>query len=329
MKKFDEYYGKSGVYCIYFHPERRYVGSSVNIGSRIAGHERNLRLGKHILPELQKDYLKHPCLRFEILEYVDDDLFLLERESHWAGKFDLYNFSAYSKDFPEFSDSQLDKFWSLVDKTDDCWIWRGSLTSKTCHYGRICFNQKRYQAHRLSYYLSGKPWLVNSVICHLCNNKQCVNPDHLILGSHATNHRLIVDDGIGCILDKNRANIIREECIYHQGKKYKDLAEIFNKEKGWSLKYYHVRNVIENKSFSDENWDVDSFKVYVASGENSSSAKLNWEIIGFIRDIYLTQKITLQQISDLIQNKFNININSGTVHKIVKNQRWFDENYII
>ena len=180
-----------------------------------------------------------------------------------------------------------------------------------------------------SYYFSEKPWLVNSVICHLCNNKKCVNPEHLLLGSHATNHKQRVNDGIGCILDKNKARIIREECIHHQSKKYKDLAEILNKENGWSLKYYHIRDVIENKSFPDKDWDVESYKVYVSSGENSSSAKLNWEIVRFIRKNYLTQKITLQQISDLIQNKFNINISFKTVHKIVKNQRWFDKDYII
>lgn len=238
----------------------------------------------------------------------------------------MYNKGSYSTPIIDLSNKQVEKFWSLVDKTDTCWIWQGHINNKN-GYGRISFNCKRYQAHRISYYLSGKSWLVNSVICHLCNNKQCVNPKHLMLGSHSTNQRQRVDDGIGCILDKNKAKIIRERCLHHQGKKYKDLAEIFNKENGWSLKYYNVRDVIENKGFADENWDVDNYKVYVSSGEKSSSAKINWEIVGFIREIYLTKKMTLQQISDLIKNKFNIAINFRTVHKIVKNQRWIDESY--
>jgi len=327
VKKFNKHNGKCGVYCLYLYPEKRYVGSSINIGRRLSQHERNLRLNKHVLDELQSDYSKYQDLKVEILEYVDEQI-LLTKECEWAAKFNLYNKASYSTPIVDLSEKQIDKFWSLVDKTDECWIWEGNYNYKDRQgYGRISFNCKRYQAHRISFYLSGKPWLVNSIICHLCNNKQCVNPDHLMLGSHATNHRQRVDDGIGCVLDKKKARIIREECISHQGKKYKDLAELFNNDNGWSLKYYHIRDVIENKSFSDKDWDVESYKVYVSSGENSSSSKLNWEIVGFIREIYLTQKITLQQISDLIQNKFNITINFRTVHKIVKNQRWFDDSY--
>ena len=89
----------------------------------------------------------------------------------------------------EISESDLERFWSKVDKTGDCWVWTASTTY--WGYGRffLKFNgqKKVYHAHRVSYYLSKGNIPKGKMICHVCDNPPCVNPDHLFLGDELSN----------------------------------------------------------------------------------------------------------------------------------------------
>lgn len=54
---------------------------------------------------------------------------------------------------------------------------------------------------------------------------------------------------------------------------------------------------------------------------------ITWEIVNYIRDLYLGTNYTLEEISNITQEKFNIKIDYRTIHKIVKNQRWTNPEY--
>ena len=73
--------------------------------------------------------------------------------------------------------TEADRFWSKVDKSGDCWVWRGYVASTG--YGRLSVGRKHYQAHRYAYELVNGPVSADLVMDHLCNNKACVNPAHL------------------------------------------------------------------------------------------------------------------------------------------------------
>jgi hypothetical protein len=78
-------------------------------------------------------------------------------------------------------------FWAQVDKSGDCWIWLGAPWTKG--YGRAFYQGQTWRAHRLAYSLTYGIIPKGLVVCHRCDTRLCVRPDHLFLGSIRDNHR--------------------------------------------------------------------------------------------------------------------------------------------
>ena len=90
----------------------------------------------------------------------------------------------------------IDRFWSRVDKSGDCWVWTAATTNGG--YGVIRDtgrNGKIIRAHRLSWELHNGPIPAGIEVCHRCDNPPCVNPAHLFLGTHQDNVTDTVNKG--------------------------------------------------------------------------------------------------------------------------------------
>lgn len=75
------------------------------------------------------------------------------------------------------------EFWARVQKTETCWLWIGSI--RPDGYGQF----RSRPAHRFSYALQVGSIAAGMVICHRCDVRNCVRPDHLFQGTQGDNVR--------------------------------------------------------------------------------------------------------------------------------------------
>ena len=111
-----------------------------------------------------------------------------------------------------------ERFWRFIIKNESCWSWTGN---KALGYGRISTGKKPYVlvlAHRLSWEIHNKQKIPEGMfVMHKCDNPECCNPDHLMIGTPKENTQDMIAKGrkrvVAPLGTENGKSVLNEEKV--------------------------------------------------------------------------------------------------------------------
>jgi hypothetical protein len=145
----------------------------------------------------------------------------------------------------------LMRFWGKIEQTDSCWLW---LAATKNGYGIFRYNGRNYRAHVFSYWLHKGRIPKGLCVCHNCpggDNRACVNPDHLFLGTKKQNSEDMVAKGQSTRGERHKKAKLRTEQVKRirerraAGERARVIAE------DYGIHWMHVYRICRGERWKD------------------------------------------------------------------------------
>jgi len=120
----------------------------------------------------------------------------------------------------------------VIKNKSKCWGWIGYLSDG---YGKLTMDKKLISSHRASWLIHYGEIPKKLIVRHVCDNRSCTNPEHLLLGTHKDNSDDKINRGRRKQIGESHShskinnNIVREiRRLFSEGVNYKNIARKFN-----------------------------------------------------------------------------------------------------
>ncbi|MBT5419447.1 MAG: hypothetical protein HOK80_01040 [Candidatus Cloacimonetes bacterium] len=226
-----------------------------------------------------------------------------------------------------YPENVLDRFWSKVKfeynedgtiNNDACMIWTAAKHIDS--YGQFWVNGKDIPSHRfsLSCYIGPLPtWEAPDWMCvrhkNFCNNKDCVNPLHLELGTNQQNTDDMIELGNHPRGSSHGMSVFKDEEVLEvielskSGMLYQEIADIFGVTRG------AISKIVIGRTWSELTGII--HKPTDGKGINKATAILNNDKIREIR-----QKLKLSRTGASLAREYGVS--PGVISKIKLNKIW-------
>lgn len=110
-----------------------------------------------------------------------------------------------TKAIPTLSTVQINEFLqNKIKLKNNCWKYAGYIRGDG--YGVVIINGKNFVASRIAWIIRNGKIPKKLFVCHKCDNRSCVNPSHLFLGTNK-------DNMIDCANKKRLVNTKKTKCM--------------------------------------------------------------------------------------------------------------------
>lgn len=171
---------------------------------------------------------------------------------------------------------QIERY-AIPEPNTGCWLWMGVLDRGG--YAKVSASHRTERASRMSWEVANGPIPDGLFACHRCDNRACVNPDHLFLGTHRDNMRDMASKGRSARGERNVGAKLCEKDIseihemFRAGATTSDVAKRFGVRQESANKiargvtWSHVGQAPKSRRPMVDDGAVDEIRRRVAAGE--------------------------------------------------------------
>lgn len=210
------------------------------------------------------------------------------------------------------------KKYMMINNETGCWEWTGYIMP--CGYGLTSHKGNKILSHRASWILSNNEIPKGLYVLHRCDNRKCINPDHLFLGTAKDNthdmrrkgrNRYLAFQGSKHSMAKLNEKLVNQIRLKKsQGMTNQDIARLYGVHKNTIQKITsrtHWKHIPDPEGCAYKK---------LPRGFNEKSCKLTEEDVIFIKNSHTEKKLSQKEIAA----KFRVN--RKTIKNIISGKTW-------